>query len=104
MALCLLLTVVLSSTEGLTGITHITHYRPNSKARDLFDLFLSFQSHPKTGTHGESGASAQHHVVKVLDGGIEFAFLLPVVETAEIALVMLLSLKFARQRIVKVHL
>ena len=104
MVLCLLFAVVLSSTEGLTGVTHITHYRPISEASNLFDLFLSFQLHQKTGTHGESGASAQHHVVKVLDGGIEFALLLLLVEKMKIALVILLRLKFARQLIVKVHL
>ena len=51
------------------------------------------------GTHGENGASAQHHAATDLDGGIEFARIL---ETANIALVILLRLKFARQLIVKV--
>ena len=53
------------------------------------------------GTHGENGASAQHHVATDLDGGIEFARIL---EAANIALVILSSLKFARQLIVKVRL
>ena len=53
------------------------------------------------GAHGENGASAQHHVATDLDGGIEFA---RVLEAANIALVILSSLKFARQLIVKVCL
>ena len=56
----------------------------------------------EVGSHGESGASAQHHAVKDLDGGIESALLLLVVEAANIALVTLSRLKFARQLIVKV--
>ena len=59
---------------------------------------------PEVGTHGESGASVQRHAGKDRDGGIDFVLLLLVVETAKIALVILLRLKFARQLIVKVHL
>ena len=59
---------------------------------------------PEVGTHGESGASVQRHAGKGRDGGIEFVLILLVVETAKIALVILLRLKFARQLIVKVHL
>ena len=65
---------------------------------------LLFQLCLEVGTHGESGASVQRHAGKDRDGGSEFVLLLLVVETAKIALVILLSLKFARQLIVKVHL
>ena len=59
---------------------------------------------PDPGNLGESGASVQRHAVKARDGGSEFVLLLLVVETAKIALVILLRSKFARQLIVKVHL
>ena len=59
---------------------------------------------PEVGTHGESGASVQRHAGKARDGGIEFVLLLLLVKTAKIALVILLSLNFARQLIVKVCL
>ena len=105
MALCLLFAVVISSTEGLTGKTHITHCCPSlHQAICLICCLLSFQLHPKVGTHGESGASAQRHAAKDLDGGIESALILLSVETQNIALVILLRLRLARQMIVKVHL
>ena len=65
---------------------------------------MSFQLLPEVGTHGESGASVQPHAAKDLDGGTEPVLILVVVEAMDIALVILLRLKFARQLIVKVCL
>ena len=59
---------------------------------------------PEPGTHGESGAIAQHHAAKGRDGGIELALILLLVETMDIALVILLRLRLAKQMIVKVRL